>query len=219
MPKFVYEWRACAYSNAQYARECCKHLDICTFPPFVCWFSLDVPSMQAAAAPSTQLDDLSQNTPWLRKIKAGCYWLANCFDNKFKQLLSGNILEDMDLWEKTIKPIELERVAQSCCFCFFFLWGGWCSMDLLGDAGIFFLFLLWKTTFHSPTAPGGTKLSCLWDMTQNHGVLINKVSLWGSIAVNGIWQLQVASCMLGASSCRSDKVSWRGRHLCVMHIL
>lgn len=176
--------------------------------------------MQAAAAPSTQLDDLSQNTPWLRKIKAGCYWLANCFDNKFKQLLSGNILEDMDLWEKTIKPIELERVAQSCC-CFFGGWGRGVDAAWLfsGMQGFFFLFLFWKTTFHSPTAPGGTNLSCLWDMTQNHGVLINKISLWGSIAVNGIWQLQVASCMLGASSCRSDKVSRRGRHLCVMHIL
>lgn len=171
--------------------------------------------MQAAAAPSTQLDDLSQNSPWLRKIKAGCYWLANCFDNKFKQLLSGNILEDMDLWEKTIKPIELERVAQSCCF--FFFGGG--LMQHGSSWGCRFFLLLWKATFHSPTAPGGTNLSCLWDMTQNHGVLINKVSLWGSIAVNGIWQLHVASCMLGASSCHSDKVSWRGRHLCVMHIL
>lgn len=91
-----------------------KHLDKCRCPPFVCWF-WSGPSMQAAAAPSTQLDDLSQNTPWLKEIKAGCFWLANCFDNKFKQLVSGNISENMDHWEKTITTIKPAEAAQTCC--------------------------------------------------------------------------------------------------------
>lgn len=112
------KWHHCVGSHRQsvYVIAAYKHLDICRLPSFVCWFLFSVPSMQAAAAPSTQLDDLSQNTAWLRKIKAGCSWLANCFDNKFKQLVSGNILEDMDLWEKTIMTIRLEGAIQSCCF-------------------------------------------------------------------------------------------------------
>lgn len=165
--------------------------------------------MQAAAVPSTQLDDLSQNTPWLRKIKAACSWLTNYFDNKFKQLVRGGYFGGYGPLRENNKANWTGKGHPK--FFFFFLIQ-YCSF--LG-----WIFFFWKTTFHSPSATGGTNLSCLWDVTQNHAPLINQINLlrcqsgWNVMKYDSCIMFVMGECL------PQQKVSWRGKNLCVMYIL